>query len=277
MGSGKTLESNISKKIGLIAGDGELPIKLAQSASKKGHEVICVSLSPTNQKELTKCCGKTYSSGPGEIEKILSIIKNEEIKELSFIGKVHKGMLLRNPRLDKKAISLIMQKKKLNDDEIMLTAVEELEKEGIHVIDQSIFLQDLLVPQGILGRYEPDEEQKSTIEYGFNIAKEMGRLDIGQTVVVKNRMILAIEAIEGTDKAIERGCRLARADAIVVKVSKPNQDKRFDIPTVGMNTLKMMKKYRAKILAVEAGETFIAQKEEMIKFADENKMVFIAV
>lgn len=211
------------------------------------------------------------------MQKIFDTLHNENITQLSFIGKVHKGLLFRNPRLDSRAINLLKQAKKLNDDNIMLLIIDELGKENINVLDQTMFLKELMAFKGVIGQYIPTDVQKLDIEYGFQIAKEMGRLDIGQSVIVQNRMILAIEAIEGTDKAIERGCRLGNGEAAVVKVSKPAQDKRFDIPTVGLGTLKTMKKFGAKVLAVEAGETFIVQKEEMIKFADKNKMVFIAV
>ncbi|MDD3151082.1 MAG: LpxI family protein [Candidatus Gastranaerophilales bacterium] len=128
-----------------------------------------------------------------------------------------------------------------------------------------------------MGNIEPTEEQKIDIEYGFSIAKEMGRLDIGQSVVVQNKMILAIEAIEGTDEAIKRGCKFGKKGAVVVKVSKPEQDKRFDIPTVGLNTIKTMHKTGAKVLAIEAGKTFIVEKDEVVKFADKHNMVIVAV
>ena len=193
------------------------------------------------------------------------------------MGKSHKGLLLRNPKIDAKALALLKQKKKLNDDEIMLTLIEELNKENITVLDQTIFIKDLVAPRGVLGKYTPDENQLIDINYGFQIAKEIGKLDIGQSVVVKNKMILAVEAIEGTDKVIERGCRLGRKNTVIVKVSKPNQDKRFDIPTVGLDTLKKMRKFGGKVLAVEAGETFLVEKDKMIEFVDKNKMVFMAI
>ena len=136
-----------------------------------------------------------------------------------------------------------------------------------------------MVKKSVLTTLEPTEEQLLDINYGFSMAKEIGRLDIGQTVVVQNKMMLAVEAIEGTDKAIARGAKLAQKakSAVVVKVSKPKQDKRFDIPTVGLRTLKTMKKYGANVLAVEAGETFIVEEEKMINFANKNKMVVIAI
>lgn len=267
----------LSKKIGLIAGDGELPIVLARSAAQSGIEVVAVSLSSDNRKALKKYCSQVYSHGAGEIQKTLDILHKEKITQITFIGKVSKGMLFRNPKLDKRAFKLLSQIRRLNDDALMLTAVNELEKENITVLDQSIFLKELLATKGVMGIHLPTPEQESDIEYGFEIAKQMGKIDIGQTVVVQNKMILAVEAIEGTDRAVERGCKLGKQGSVVVKVSKPNQDKRFDIPTAGVNTLKTMKKFGASVLAIEANETFIVQRDEMIEFADKNKMVIIAV
>lgn len=273
----KTLDIALSKRMGLIAGDGVLPVELALSAQKSGFEMIAISLAPSNKNLLEQCCKRVYAFGPGELQKILDTLHKENINQLTFIGKVHKGLLLRNPKIDARAISLLKQKKKLNDDEIMLTIVEELDQENITVLDQTIFIKDLVAPIGVLGNFSPDENQLMDINYGYQTAKEIGKLDIGQSVIVQNKMILAVEAIEGTDKAIERGCRLGNNNAVVIKVSKPNQDKRFDIPTVGLNTLKTMKKFGGKVLAIEAGKTFIVEKEKMIQFADKNKMVFIAV
>lgn len=271
------MDITLSKKLGLIAGDGELPVRLAKSAQENGFEIVAISFTSSNRRELSNYCQKIYPYGPGEIQKMLNTLQKEGITQLSFIGKVHKGLLFQNPRLDSKAIEVIKKMRRLNDDAIMLAAIEELSKENITVLDQTIFIKELLAPKGVFGKYMPTNEQKLDIEYGFNIAKEMGKLDIGQSVIIKNKMILAVEAIEGTDRAIRRGCRLGKNDAVVVKVSKPSQDKRFDIPAVGLNTLKTMKKYGGRVLAVEAGETIIVQKEEMIKYADKNKMVFVAV
>ena len=263
----------------LVAGDGELPVHVARMAARDGYDVICISLSHKNRDELHKYCKKVYTYGPGEILKIAETLENEGAKQLTFIGKVSKEILFRNPRLDKKAVELIKMAKKLNDDAVMLILVEELEKLGIEVLDQTLFIKELLVKKGTFTKLEPTEEQKADIEYGFQMAKEMGRLDIGQTVVVQNKMMLAVEAIEGTDKAIQRGAKLANKvkAAVVVKVSKPSQDKRFDIPTVGLRTLKTMRRYGANVLAVEAGETFIVEEEKMINFANKYKMVVVAV
>ena len=160
---------------------------------------------------------------------------------------------------------------------VMLILVEQLEQMGIFVLDQTIFIKNLMAPPGVLGVHEPDEEQSLDVEYGFWLAKEMGKLDVGQSVVIKNKMIMAVEAIEGTDKCIERGCKIGGKGITVVKVSKPTQDMRFDIPAIGLRTLRTMKKYKADLIAVEAGETIIVDKEEVIKYANKNNIVIMAV
>ena len=263
----------------LIAGDGELPVHVARIAAREGHDVICISLSCKNRDRLHKYCKKVYTFGAGEVLKILDAIQTEGAKQLTFIGKVSKEILFRGLKMDRKALEMLKTAKKLNDDAVMLMLVDELQKNGIEVLDQTLFIKELLVKKSVLTEIEPTQEQLADIEYGFKMAKEMGRLDIGQTVVVQNKMMLAVEAIEGTDKAIERGAKLANKvkAAVVVKVSKPSQDNRFDIPTVGMRTLKTMKRFGANVLAVEAGETFIVEEEKMIEFANKNKMVVVAV
>lgn len=267
----------LENKQGLIAGDGLLPVKMAQYAKDNGFEVIAISLSADNYKQLKKYCSKVYSVAPGEVLKTESILKTEEIKQLTFLGKVHKGLLLKRPKFDSKALELVKNATKLNDDEVMLVLVSELEKIGVTVLDQTIFIKNLMIPAGVLGKLNPTTAQLEDVNYGFALAKEMGKLDIGQSVVVKNKMIMSVEAIEGTDKCIIRGAKLARKNASVIKVSKPSQDKRFDIPTIGLRTLQTMKKYNANLIAVEANETIIVDQDKVVKFADKNNIVIMAV
>ena len=261
----------------LIAGDGLLPVKMAQGAKENGFEVIAISLSSDNCKELQKYCSKVVSLGFGQVETMEKLLKEEEIKQLTFLGKVSKTMLLKRPKLEPKALEYLKEAFKLNDDAIMLRIVEELNSIGVDVLDQTIFIKDLMVQKGVLTKNTPTQEELYDIEYGFKTAKEMGKLDIGQSVVMKNRMIMAVEAIEGTDKCIKRGAKLAHKGAVVVKVAKPNQDKRFDIPTVGIRTLKTMRRYGAKVLALEAGETIIVNQKEMIDYANKHNISIIAV
>jgi len=267
----------LEQKQGLIAGDGFLPVKMAQAAKDNGFDVIAISLSADNCQQLKKYCSKVYSCAPGEVLKIQHVLEKEELKQLTFLGKVHKGLILKRPKFDSKALELIKNAVRLNDDEVMFMAVSELEKIGVTVLDQTIFIKNLMIPAGVLGKSNPTAAQMEDVNYGFWLAKEMGKLDVGQSVVIKEKMIMAVEAIEGTDQCIIRGSKFAKKGASVVKVSKPTQDKRFDIPTVGLRTLQTMKKYKANLLAVEANETIIVDQEKVIKFADKNNIVIMAI
>lgn len=267
----------LENKQGLIAGDGTLPVKMAQYAKENGFEVVCISFSKDNLTQLKKYCSKVYSCHPGEINKIEGILKEEQIKQLTFLGKVNKSVLLQLYKFDSRAIEILKTVERLNDDEVMLLIVKEMEKAGITVLDQTIFIKNLMIPAGVLGKHKPTKEQMEDVNYGFWLAKEMGKIDVGQSVVIKDKMIMAVEAIEGTDKCIKRGAKLAKKNACVVKVSKPKQDKRFDIPTVGLKTLHTMKRYKANLLAVEANETIIVDQEKVIKYADDNHIVLMAV
>lgn len=270
------MDTILSKKIGLIAGDGELPVNLAKSAAKQGFEIMAVSVSPDNRRQLRAVCKTVYSCGPGEVQKIFDIFHKESINQMIFIGKVHKGLILR-PILDARARKILRGAKRLNDDSLMLNLIGEIEKENISILDQTIFLKEFFPAKGVLGAEPPNEKQLVDIEYGFQTAKEIGKLDLGQSVVAQDKMILAVETIEGTDKTIERGCKMGNGGATVVKVSKPGQDRRFDMPAVGLKTLKTMKKHGGKVLAIEANETFAIELEKMIAFADRYKIVLIAV
>ncbi len=267
----------LENKQGLIAGDGILPVRMAQYAKENGFEVVCISLSRDNVRDLKKYCSKVYSCHPGEVNKIESILRDEQIKQLTFLGKVHKKVLLQLHKFDKRAIDLIKDAVRLNDDQVMLMIVQELAKIGVEVLDQTIFIKNLMIPAGVLGKLKPTKEQMDDVNYGFWLAKEMGKIDVGQSVVIKDKMIMAVEAIEGTDSCIKRGAKLAKRGAVIVKVAKPKQDKRFDIPAIGMKTLRTMRCKRASLIAVEANETIIVDQEKVIKYADEHNIVIMAV
>ena len=257
----------LENKQGLIAGDGILPVEMARHAKENGFEVICVSLANDNLKELKKYCSKVYSCHPGEMSRIEKIFTEEETKQVTFLGKVHKRVLLQLHKFDKRAIEILKSVKRLNDDEVMLLIVREFEKHNISVLDQTIFIKNLMIPSGVLGKLNPTEQQMEDVNYGFWLAKEMG----------KDKMIMAVEAIEGTDMCIRRGAKLAKRKAVVVKVSKPFQDKRFDIPAIGLRTLKTMHKYKADLIAVEANETIIVDQEKVVEYADKHGIVIMAV
>ena len=267
----------LEQKQGLIAGDGLLPVKMAKAAKENGFDVVAISLSNDNYNQLKKYCSKVFSFCPGEAIKIEQVLKNEGIKQLTFLGKVNKKVLLKRPKFDSKALKKKKKAIRLNDDKVMLMIIEEFEKIGITILDQTIFIKELMIPSGVLGKIQPTQAQIEDVNYGYWLAKETGKLDIGQSVVIKDKMIMAVEAIEGTDSCIKRGCKIAKKNARIIKVAKPKQDKRFDIPTVGLKTLKTMQKYKADLLAVEANETIIVDQEKVVKYADEHNIVIMAV
>ena len=267
----------LEQKQGLIAGDGLLPVKMAQHAKENGFDVVAISLSNDNYNQLKKYCSKVYSFCPGEVNKIEKALKDEGIKQVTFLGKVSKTVLIKRPKFDARAVDFIKKAIRLNDDKVMLMIIEEFEKEGIAILDQTLFIKNLMIPSGVLGKLQPTQEQIDDVNYGYWLAKESGKLDIGQSVVIKDKMIMAVEAIEGTDKCIKRGCKIAKKNSRIIKVAKPAQDKRFDIPAIGLRTLKTMKKYKADLIAVEAGETIIVDQEEVVKYANKHNIVIMAV
>lgn len=265
--------------LALVAGEGKLPAVLAKSAREKGYRVVALALSPAAQARVEPHCEKVYLIAPGQLGRNLKILQSESLNQIVFVGKVPKLQLLQNiHKLDWMAIKELSKLPNFNDDTIQFAMGDLVEAHGIKVLRQSDFLRHLFPDYGVLTKRQPGASQYADIEFGFKIAKEIARLDIGQTVIVKDQMVLAIEAIEGTDQAIRRAVQLARGPVVVCKVAKPNQDQRFDIPTVGITTLNSMLSPRpGGVLAVEAGETMLVDRDEMIQFADKNEISIVSV
>jgi len=256
------------KRLGLIAGEGELPLILATEANSKGISIISIAFTEKAAKSLKPLSKAVYQYGIGEAGKVLRCLKNEGVKDVTMVGKIEKRLLFKNPKLDLKAIKILSRLKNKNDDTIMLAIAEELTKEGIKVLDQKLFLKKLFPSKGYLTKNIPDGRERKDMGYG---------LDIGQTVVVKDNTILAVETIEGTDEAIKRGCELCKAGAVVVKVSKPKQDNRFDIPTIGIKTIETIINGSGSALAIEAEKTMLVDRDAVIKLAEENGVSITAV
>lgn len=268
-----------NQTLGLIAGEGQLPPILAQCAKSKGYKIVAIALSPSARARIAAHADVVYESAPGQLGRSMKLLAQNNVRAAVFIGKVPKVNLLRNlHKLDWTAIKELSKLPNFNDDTIQFAVGDICEARGITVLTQSEFLRHLFPAVGVLTKTEPQATEYADIEYGLKIAKEIARLDIGQTVVVKNRMIVAIEAIEGTDEAIKRAVHLAHGPVVVVKVSKPNQDQRFDIPTVGMSTLQsMLAEAPGGVLAIEAHETMMVEKEEMIAFAESKGISIVAI
>ncbi len=265
--------------LGLIAGEGKLPAILAKSAKAKGYKVVALALSEDAQKQIAPHVDVNYVIAPGQLGRNFKLLQQNNCESMVFIGKVPKLNLLRNlHKVDWTAIRELSQLPNLNDDSIQLRMGEILEEMGIRVLTQSEFLRHLFPDYGVLTKRNPSPNEYADIEYGLKMAKEIARMDIGQTVIVRDCMILAVEAIEGTDEAIKRAVQLARGPVVVVKVAKPNQDQRFDIPAVGMSTLDAMKHSTpGGVLAIEANQTMVVDQTEMTAYADSCGIAMVAV
>jgi UDP-2,3-diacylglucosamine hydrolase len=252
------------KKLGLIAGKGELPIAIADEAKTQGYTVIAVGLEPLADRALSSHVDEIQWVNVGKFGKMIETMKKYDIREAVMAGKVSKTLLYKSKITpDLKAVKLLLSLKDRRDDSVLLSITEELAREGVTLLDISRFCSALLASRGVLTKDTPSDEEWKDIAFGWKVAKEIGRLDIGQTVVVKNQAVMAVEAIEGTDEAIKRGGILAGKDAVVVKVSKPNQDMRFDVPAIGLDTLKAMKTVHARVLAVEANKCIVLNRDKI--------------
>ncbi|MCK8816356.1 UDP-2,3-diacylglucosamine diphosphatase LpxI [Natroniella sulfidigena] len=265
-------------KLGLIAGNGNLPVLFAQAATAQGIDLVTITVTPeAASDELNKIVDQSYQISVGQLKEIITTLQDEEVEEVVMLGKVTKELLFQGIELDQEFKMLLAQLEEKNDDAIMLAIVDRLAEAGIKVSDQTKFIEELFPQPGVLTDIEPESQILDDMKLGFKQAKEIGRLDIGQTVVVKDGAVMAVEAIEGTDQAILRGGKLGQGEVVVAKVSKPKQDQRFDIPTVGLETLENLIKVDAAGLVIEAGETFIVNQEEFIKRAEENEIPIVAI
>lgn len=257
------------KKLGLISGSGELPIAVALEARARGYSVIAVGLEPVAERSLESFVDEIRWINVGKLGTIIETLKKSGVSEAVMAGKVPKSLLYQSRIVpDLRAVKVLLSLRDRSDDSILLAITRELEKDGITLLNTTDFSARLLTPEGNLTKRPLSGGEWNDILFGWKIAKDIGRMDIGQTVVVKDRAVMAVEAIEGTDEAIRRGGRLAGDGAVVVKVSKPQQDLRFDVPVVGMATLEAMIEVRAKVLALEADKSILLNRDEVIARAD---------
>lgn len=269
-------ETQIKTKLCLIAGNGDLPIMLSKNALAQGVDLTAIALTSeahSNLKNITQ----THKLAATEVSKIIELCKNLEIQDLTFIGKVPKIEFFKNiHKLDSKTFAIVKRLGDLKDDSLHEAIIKLANENGLEIIEQTKYLKDLFPQAQVFSKRQPDEENMQDVNFGMQLAKEIAALDIGQSVVVQNRSPLAIEAIEGTNECIKRSHKLANGKPIIVcKVSKPNQDQKFDIPTVGLSTLKSAGKN--SVVAFEAEKTFFINQEEAIKYADKNNICLMAV
>lgn len=265
------------KKIGLLAGVGRLPVEFARAASGMGITVIAVGVVPGIDAELAEAAAKMYHIAAGELDKIIATLTAEGVEQVAMIGKVTKELMFGGTVvMDSRMQRLLAGLPNRSDDTIMLGVVKELAAAGIGVADQTALIRQLMPGPGVLTRRQPSEAEAADMEFGVGMAKQIGALDIGQTVVVKNRAVMAVEAIEGTDACIKRGAALGRGGVTVAKVAKPNQDLRFDVPSVGPDTIRSMVDSGAVALVIEAGKTLLVDRKTTLAIADEHDITIVA-
>jgi hypothetical protein len=264
-------------RIGLIAGGGQFPLLFSKAAKSKGFSVYASAYLSETEPGLADEVEGIEWLHLGQVRRLVRFFHRNAVREAVMIGTITKTRMFRDVRPDISAITLFAGLRHTHDDGILRAFAGFLEKEGIRILSSTFLLPELLAPEGCWTRRKPNRAERADITLGLHLAREVGRLDIGQCVVVEGGSVLAVEAIDGTDAAISRGGRLGGGKAVVVKVCKPNQDTRFDIPAVGTRTIRIMAEAGARVLAVEAGRAVVFDRAEMIALADAEGIAVTAV
>jgi len=271
--------------IGLIAGWGRFPVLFAQKAQSLGIPVVCIGIrGMADRAQLEPYCHRFYWSRMAALNRPIRCLQKEGVHRFTMAGKIFKVKLYSASRWislfpDIRMIRFYFFRKRASnaDDTITLALIDEFAKEGLVCTSALELCPELLVRSGVLTKRSPSTREEADIEFGWALAKEMGRLDVGQSVAVNERAVLAVEAIEGTDAAIRRAGELCpRGGFVVVKVAKPNQDMRFDVPTVGPSTIATIKAAGGKVLAIEAGKTILIDEEETVRLANDAGITIVA-
>ncbi|MCF8027349.1 MAG: UDP-2,3-diacylglucosamine diphosphatase LpxI [Desulfobacteraceae bacterium] len=258
------------KRIGLIAGSGPFPILFAKKAAARGYEVFAAAYHHETDPALAGYVAAMEVLHLGQVGRLTRFFRKHGVQSAVMVGAIQKPRAVSEIRPDIKALSLLAAvRKDTHDDRLLRAFARFLEKEGIIVRPSTFLLPELLARPGSWTRKKPSKKERSDIILGWQKAKAIGALDIGQCVVVENGSVLAVEAIDGTDATIQRGGGLGRGNAVVVKVCKPIQDFRFDVPAVGAQTIGIMHGCGARVLIVEAGRSVVFDREKMVELADQ--------
>jgi len=266
-----------SQTLGLIAGNGQFPVIFARAAKSKSFRVIAAAVVGDTLPLLKLFVDEIHWFKVGELKKLFEYFRQQGVQNVIMAGQVNpKNLFDEHLKLDEEFQKLYNALRDRKADTIFRAIAEKLKENGMELMDSTMLVEQYLAPKGTLTKRGPTLTELEDIEFGKSIAKAVGALDVGQTVVVKEKAIVAIEAMEGTDKTILRGGQIARQGAVVIKVSKPTQDNRFDIPVIGPQTIKSMIKSFARCLAVEAGKTLIIDRESCVRLADKAGICIVA-
>jgi len=260
---------NPQSRLAVIAGNGRFPFLVLEAARSQGLEPLVVAIREEASPELSQAAQAVHWLSLGEVTKLLELLRSERVTEVLLAGQVKHAQLFSSIKPDGLVRRVLGGIQRRNTDALIGAFVRMIEARGIRVLDSTLFLKPLLAGVGALTRRQPDPSELSDAAYGREVAEKIAGLDIGQTVVVADRACLAVEAMEGTDATIERAARLSNGRRlVVVKVSKPSQDMRFDVPVVGLQTIRVMGQANARLLAVDAGKTLLFERQRLLDEAD---------
>jgi DUF1009 family protein len=262
-------------KFGLIAGNGQFPFLVIEGARRQGAQLSVVAIKEETDRRIEEVAERVMWVGIGQLGKMISFFKKEGVTKAIMAGQVKHVQIFSGSLPDLRMVKMLFGLKQRNTDALIGGVAEEMAKDGIELIDSTFFIKDRLASEGVLTRRRPDRAELGNIEYGLRVANEIARLDLGQTIVVRARACVAVEAMEGTDECIKRAGELARGKLTVVKVAKPDQDMRFDVPVVGVPTVRVMLEAGATCLSLTPGKTLMFDKEEMIALADRHKISIV--
>ena len=272
-------ESNrkFDETVGLIAGNGLLPVEFVLNAKNLGiKNIIAVGFKNTTADDVKNNVAVFEEIGVGQLGKMIKIFKNNGVKKALMLGGLAPKLTISNIKFDFRMVILAAKTRDRRADSVLGAIADEMAKDGIVLDDTTAYLPHLLAQDGVLTKRKPSKKEWEDIYFGKKIARASGNLDIGQTAVVKKHAVVAVEAMEGTDKCIQRAGDLV-SEFVVVKVAKPSQDLRFDVPCIGPDTIKNIARAKGAILAIEAGKTFLLKKEETISLANDNNISIIGI
>jgi len=257
-----------TKRIGLVAGGGQFPLLFSHKARLQGYSVFAAAFRSETDPALADCVSAVEWLYLGQVSRLLRFFRKHEVTEAVMVGTIQKTRMFTDVRPDIKAIALVAGMRHTHDDGLLRAFAALMEREGVRILPSTLLLPELLVSEGCWTQRRPSASELDDVRIGWRIAKAVGALDIGQSIVVGGGSVLAVEAIDGTDATILRGGRLGAGNAVVVKVCKPEQDVRFDMPAVGARTIETMQESGARVLAVEAEKAVVFDREKMIELAD---------
>ncbi len=260
---------------GLIAGNGSFPFLVIDGAQRQGVTLSVVAIKEETDPRIDKVAKNVTWVGIGQLGKMISFLKEHKVDKAIMAGQVKHIQIFSGAMPDMRMVKMLWNLPRRNTDALIGGVADELAKEGIELIDSTHFIKDQLAAKGVLTKRKPTDIEAENIEYGLHIAGEIARLDLGQTIVVRGKACVAVEAMEGTDATVHRAGELAKGKLTVVKVAKPGQDMRFDVPVVGVRTIETMVSAGATCLSITAGKTLIFEREEVISLADKNKICIV--